>query len=102
MKIIALLARRFQILLHFLFNDYNIIRDVIDAQIDSNIDVSIQKLQKKKVQLMIKNKKIIMLIKNDRKKKRYRDHDYQRLDAYRILQRRFFLQFRRTFFQSQH
>ena len=93
MKTIALLARRFQTLLHSLLDEYNTIRDVIDAQINSNIDASIQKLQKKKVQIMIKNKKIIILTKNDRREKRHRDHDHQRLDAYRISQRRSFNNF---------
>ena len=41
--------RRFQILLQFLFFEYDVIRNVINVQNNSNIDKFIQKLQKKKV-----------------------------------------------------
>ena len=90
MKSIALLARRFQTLLQSLLDEYNIIRDVIDAQINSNIETSIQKLQEKKTQLQIKNKKMIMLIKDDNRKVDHsHDRDRQR-STYRISQRRRF------------
>ena len=90
MKSIALLARRFQTLLQSLLDEYNIIRDVIDAQINSNIETSIQKLQEKKTQLQIKNKEMIMLIKDDNRKVDHsHDRDRQR-STYRISQRRRF------------
>ena len=44
------LERRFQTLLQFLLSKYDVIRDVIDAQNNSNIDKFIQKLQEKKTQ----------------------------------------------------
>ena len=48
MKIMIIFVRRFQVLLQFLFNEYNIIRNVIDVQIDFDVEIFIQKLQKKK------------------------------------------------------
>ena len=57
-KIMIIFTRRFQILLQFLFNEYNIIRNVIDVQIDFDVEIFIQKLQKKN-QFKI-NKKIVM------------------------------------------
>ena len=61
MKTFKTQKRRFQILLKFLLENYDTHRDVIDAQINSNIDDSIKKLQEKKVELQIKNKKLTML-----------------------------------------
>ena len=51
MKIMFTFARRFQILLQFLFNEYNIIRNVIVVQINVDVESFIQKLQKKKFNL---------------------------------------------------
>ena len=84
MKAIALFARRFQTLLKSFSKKYDIIRDDIDAQIDFDFEKFFQKLQKKKVSLQIKNKKIIMLIKNNYRKS---DHNHDRdrqLIVYRI------------------
>ena len=47
-KIMIIFTRRFQILLQFLFNEYDIIRNIIDVQIDFDVEIFIQKLQKKK------------------------------------------------------
>ena len=41
----------FWIFLQFLFSEYNIIKNVIDAQNDSNIEKFIQKLQEKEIKL---------------------------------------------------
>ena len=74
--------RRFQILLQFLFFEYDVIRDAIDAQDNSNVDRFIQKLQEKKTQLIAS--KIVestLLIKNNKNSRR---------QSYRISQRRFF------------
>ena len=59
MKIMIIFARRLQILLQFLFSEYDIIRDVIDAQINFDVEIFIQKLLEKKTQFKT-NKKIVM------------------------------------------
>ena len=71
--------RRFQTFLQFLFIEYDVIRDAIDAQNNFDIDKFIQKLQKKKTQF-IANKIVesTLMIKNNRRQ------------SYRIFQRRFF------------
>ena len=75
MKVIVLFARRFQTLFKFFLKKYDTIRDDIDTQVDFNFEKFFQKLQKKKVLFQIKNKKIIMLIKNNYRKN---DHNYDR------------------------
>ena len=62
-------------MLLFLFVEYNIIRDIIDAQTNLNIDLFFQKLQKKKNLFQIEIKKTIILIKNNNRKN---DRDYDR------------------------
>ena len=75
--------RRFQSFLQFLTFEYDVIRDAIDAQNNSNVDKFIQKLQEKKTQL-IANKTVesTLLIENNQKN--------NRRQSYRISQRRFF------------
>jgi hypothetical protein len=71
--------RRFQTFLAFLFVEYDVIRDAIDAQNNFDVDKFIQKLQKKKTQFIAS--KIVestLIIKNNRRQ------------FYRIFQRRFF------------
>ena len=59
MKVMITSARRLQTLLQFLFSEYDIIRDVIDAQINSDVEIFIQKLLEKKAQFKT-NKKTVM------------------------------------------
>ena len=58
--------------------EYDVIRDAIDAQNNLDVDKSIQKLQKKKAQLIDKIVESTLMIKNSRRQ------------TYRIFQRRFF------------
>ena len=83
MKIMITFARRLQTLLQFLLNEYVIIRDVIDAQIDFDVEIFIQKLQEKKTQLKV-NETVMWAKNNDRKNER---RDERR--SYLISQRRY-------------
>ena len=74
--------RRFQTFLQFLFFEYDVIRDAIDAQDNSDVDKFIQKLQEKKTQLVVIKIESTLLIKNHQKN--------NRRQSYRISQRRFF------------
>ena len=74
--------RRFQTLLQFLSFEYDVIRDAIDAQDNSNVDRFIQKLQEKKTQLVAIKIESTLLTKNHQKN--------NRRQSYRISQRRFF------------
>ena len=75
--------RRFQIFLQFLSFEYDVIRDAIDAQDNSDVDRFIQKLQEKKTQLIAsKTVQSTLLAKNNQKN--------SRRQFYRISQRRFF------------
>ena len=85
MKAVALPARRFQTLLKSLPEEYETLRDAIDAQTDPDIDVSLQKLQEKEAQLQAKDKEMAMWAKDNNRKDGY---DYRQCSAYRIPQRR--------------
>ena len=75
--------RRFQIFLQFLLFEYDVIRDAIDAQDNSDVDRFIQKLQEKKTQLIASKTAESTLLARDNQKD-------SRRQSYRIFQRRFF------------
>ena len=74
--------RRFQTFLQFLSFEYDVIRDAIDAQNNSNVDKFIQKLQEKKTQLVAIKIESTLLTRNHQKN--------NRRQSYRISQRRSF------------
>ena len=75
--------RRLQTLLQSLSFEYDVIRDAIDAQDNSDVDRFIQKLQEKKTQLTAsKTVESTLLTRNNQKN--------SRRQSYRISQRRFF------------
>ena len=73
--------RRFQTFLQFLFFEYDVIRDAINAQNNSNVDRFIQKLQEKKIQFVAIKIESTLLTRNQKNNRR---------QSYRISQRRFF------------
>ena len=73
--------RDFQILLQFLSFEYDVIRDAIDVQNNSDVDKFIQKLQEKKTQLVAIKIESTLLIRNQKNNRR---------QFYRISQRRSF------------
>ena len=88
MKAMSLPKGRFQILLKSLPDEYDTLRDAIDAQTDPDIDEAFEKLQEKEAQLQAKDKEMAMLAKNSYRKDKY-DLGYDRhRNAYRIPQRR--------------
>ena len=74
--------RRFQIFLQFLSFEYDVIRDAIDVQNNSNVDKFIQKLQEKKTQFVAIKTESTLLTRNHQKN--------NRRQFYRISQRRSF------------
>ena len=78
MKAIFLPARRFQTLLKSLPEEYDVVRDIIDNQIDTtnkhqDMDIFLLKLQEKEAQLQAKDNEVAMAAKDkDRKKEIYR------------------------------